>query len=115
MIITKIIKSCTFNKRDNGVELQKFQWASFDCKSGLSLAEPRYENWLVARWPKKTKKIWKIFLKKSSEKEFIFFIVNFPMRPELFILLPFVYWELQNVSYFGLKCNNNFKKYPNLK
>ena len=44
--------------------------------------------------------------KNSSQIEFeIFFIVNFPVRPELVFLSPFVYWKYEIDSFCRVKCN----------
>ena len=55
------------------------------------------------------------FLKKSSQIELDFFIINFPMRPELVFLLPFVYQEEKIDLFCDVKCNFEKKiwKYVN--
>ena len=45
------------------------------------------------------------FPKKQLPNKVRFFIVNFPMRPELVFLSPLVYQKDKFDSVFALKCN----------
>ena len=69
--------------------------------------ETRYKKWLVSRWLEKTKKNIKFLGKEFSNRNWIFLIVDFPMRPELVILSPFVrLLRTQNwLNFFGVKWN----------
>ena len=62
-------------------------WASFDRKWSFLLTEPQYENWLVSRWLKKTKKNLKSFLKKELSNRIRFFYCELP--PELVSFIAF--------------------------
>ena len=46
-----------------------------------------------------------IKIKKSAQIEIDFFIVNFPMSPELVFLSPLVYWEHKIGSFLVVKFN----------
>ena len=49
--------------------------------------------------------------KQLSNRIRNFFIVNFPVRPELAFLSPFVYWEYEIDSFCGVQCIFEWKVY----